>query len=161
MSGCIASLCCLFIRYAPLFIATVMRKRVICYFQPVRPARKPDQLTNASSSTRGKHFQHSHMPLFLNLISFFSGEKLERSEGCAPRGCSCLRASSRNIWTRSTVVFLPLRTALMRKFLVSHERRGRVAPPGCTSFQKKQKSVLWSSQRRYYLELFSQAEAHV
>lgn len=98
-----------------------MRKRVVLYPLPVRPTPPGRQITspNASSTWR-KHFQHSHMRLFCFVF-------LNQSGGCAQSGCSCLRDPSRNIWTPSTLVFLPLRTALMRRFLGSFPRTGHSA----------------------------------
>lgn len=74
------------------------------------------------------------------------------------RGCSCLRHSPGNIWGRSTVVFRPLRTALMRKFLVSHERRSRMHFLSKKKKGKKREHsglsrdlIIWSSSSRLKL----------
>lgn len=74
-----------------------------------------------------------------------------------------------DIWTRSTLVFLRLRTELMRKFRVSHEGRSRVAQSGCTSCLKKKPprktSILWSERtllhHLHHLQLCFQAGAPV
>lgn len=101
------------------------------------PPRKPDHLTKR---------------ILLNFPAL-THDSLCYTHGCAQRGCSCLRDSSGNIWTRSTVVFLPLRIALMRKFLApTNAEAGSLCQEALPVSKKKKKKSM--------LKLFLQAGAH-
>lgn len=86
---------------------------------------------------------------------FFGGGELNHSQGCAQRG-----SGLRDIWTRSTVVCPPLRAALMRKFLVSHEGRRGSLCQDALPFKKKKNpkktktsELLWSELTLHQLML--------
>lgn len=93
----------------------------LSFTSPAHPTRTPDHLTKRLLNLE-KTFSALTHASFLFCFVF-----LNQSGGCAQSGCSCLRDPSRNIWTPSTLVFLPLRTALMRRFLGSFPRTGHSA----------------------------------
>lgn len=130
----------------------------LSFTSPAHPTRTPDHLPKRLLNLE-KTFSALTHASFLFCFVF-----LNQSGGCAQSGCSCLRDPSRNIWTPSTLVFLPLRTVLMRRSLGSFPRTGHSARMHFLSVKittKKKKSILWSQQRLHHLELFLQADAHV